>query len=127
MDTRKFEYLETMREAIEQGDYEELQEYVTDIRESVQDDPDFQDLFQEVSSRKYNDVIALIDDIIYKDMQSEFAEFEEGDEDEEDARPGSDISEFTLDFDFDEGIKEEISFEQFDDEGYAEKQEDDTF
>jgi hypothetical protein len=125
MDPRKFEYLETMREAIEQGDYEELKEYVKDIRESVQDDLDFQDLFQEVNSGKYNDVISLIDDIIYKDMQAEFNEFEE--EEEEEARPGSDVSEFSLDFDFDEGIKEEISFEQFDDDGYLEKQEDDTF
>jgi hypothetical protein len=125
MDTRKFEYLETMREAIEQGDYEELHDYVRDIRESVRNDLDFQDLIQEVSSGKYNHVITLIDDIIYKEMHSEFDEFEE--EEEEEIQPGSEVSEFSLDFDFDEGIKEEIIFEQFDDEGYAEKQEEDTF
>lgn len=125
MDTRKFEYLETIRDAVEQGDYEELREYVTDIRESVKDDPDFEELFQEVSSGRYHDVISLIDDIIYKEMQAEFAEFE--DTEEEVARPGSDVSEFSLDFDFDEDIKEEISFEPFDDEGYQEKQEDDNF
>lgn len=124
MDTRKFEYLETIREAIEQGDYEEVNDYVTDIRDAVKDDPDFQDLFVEVSSGKYQEVMSLIDDIIYKEMQAEFDLLDEEDEDE--PKPGSDVSEYSLDFDFDEAGKEEISFEPFDDESYAGKQEEDT-
>jgi len=124
MDTKKFEYLETMRETIEQGDFEELHDYVADIRESVKDDTDFQDLFQEVNSGKYKEVVTLIDDIIYKEMQAEFDQIEAEDDE---PKPGSDVSEFSLDFDFDEEVKEEITFEPFDDEGYAEKQEEDTF
>jgi hypothetical protein len=126
MDTRKFECLETIRETIEQGDYEELQDYIADIRDSVKNDPDFEELFQEVNSGKYHDVISLIDDIIYKEMQTEFDEFDEnGGEDVNNS--GSDLSEFSLEFDFDEELKEEISFEPFDDEGYLEKSDDDNF
>jgi hypothetical protein len=124
MDIKKFEYLETMRETIAQGDYEELHDYVTDIRETVKDDPDFQDIFQEVNSGKYHEVVTLIDDIIYKEMQVEFDQLEEEDDE---PRPGSNVSEFSLDFDFYEEVKEEITFEPFDDEGYAEKTEEDNF
>lgn len=119
MDTRKFEYLETIRETIEQGDYEELKDYITDIHEAVKNDPDFEEIFMEVNSGKYSEVVPLIDDIIYREMQ---AEFDELDDDDEPSTP--DLNEFSLEFDFDEDLKEEISFEPFDDEGYFEKSED---
>lgn len=71
MDTRKFEYLETIRETIENGDYEELDDLVEDIRYQVKADPEFQELFGEIKSRHYGDVISLIDEFIYQDIQSE--------------------------------------------------------
>jgi hypothetical protein len=116
MDTRKFEYLETIRETIEMGDYDELDDYVEDIRDQVKSDPEFQEIFGEIKSRNYGDVISLIDEFIYQDIQSEADEFfnEEallrlGSED-----PGTD---FTLKPE--EGVSEEISFEEFQDEDYA--------
>jgi hypothetical protein len=124
MDTRKFEYLESIRETIEQGDYEELKDYFEDIRESVKNDPDFQEIFLEASSGKFKDIIPLIDDIIYREMQAEFDELEE-EEEEDSVSPG--VSEFSLEFDFDEDLKEEISFEPFDEDGYFEKTEDEGY
>jgi hypothetical protein len=75
MDTRKFEYLETIRETIEMADYEELDDYVEDIRDQVKGDPQFEELFGEIKSKNYGDVISLIDEFIYQDIQSESDEF----------------------------------------------------
>lgn len=125
MDTRKFEYLETIRETIEQGDYEELQDYVTDIRDSVKGDPDFEELFQEVGRGRYHDVISLIDDIIYKEMEADFVDL--GEEDEEETAPAGGDGGLSADDDFSRDMPEEISFEQFDDDGYLDRQEDDGY
>ena len=77
MDTKKFEYLETIRETIEMGDYDELDEYVEDIRDRVKADPDFKELFEEIQRKKYGDVISLIDEFIYQDLQREAGELNE--------------------------------------------------
>ena len=112
MDTRKFEYLETIRESIELGDYEELREYMADIRERVINDTDFEEIFMEINSGKYQDVIALIDDIIYKEMQEEFKAIEE-DNDDEPVYSDDDLDNFSVELDFDEEefkrIKEELN------------------
>ncbi len=79
MDTKKFEYLETIREAIETGDYEELDEYIEDIRDRVKHDPDFSELFGEIKSRNYGDVVSLIDEFIYQDMSADLGEITDGD------------------------------------------------
>ena len=117
MDTRKFEYLETIREAIEMGDYEELEEYVEDIRDQVKADPDFSELFVEIKSRNYTDAISLIDEFIYQDIESEF---------------GNSIDENTIEhingtavemkkgivMEKEEELPEDISFEEFNDEDF---------
>jgi hypothetical protein len=114
MDTKKFEYLETIREAIETGDYEELDEFVEDIRDRVKHDPDFAELFGEIQSRKYGDVISLIDEFIYQDLQQEFGEVKEEEMLEHiNGRvfPGADA--------FMESEPDEISFEEFHEEEFA--------
>jgi len=127
MNTRKFEYLETIRETVEQGDYEELKDYVEDIRDAVKQDPDFQELFMELNSGRYQDVIPLIDDIIYKEMQADFERLQAEQEAMDEKKVDVDLSEFSLEYDIDEDMKEEISFEPFDDEGYFEKADEDNF
>lgn len=116
MDTKKFEYLETIRETIEMGDYEELDEYVEDIRERVKNDPDFRELFEEIKSRNYGDVISLIEEFIYQDMRQDFADmdrheilsrFNGADHDAEPALNGE------LE------IPDDISFEEFHEEDYS--------
>jgi len=116
MDTRKFEYLEIIRETIEIGDYEELDEFVEDIRDQVKGDPEFQELFAEIKSKNYGDVISLIDEFIYQDIQSEGNDFLS-----EEALHRINSQESALDFLLrTEGeIPGEISFEEFKDEDYA--------
>jgi len=118
MDTRKFEYLETIREAIEMGDYDELDEYVEDIRERVKTDPDFIELFGEIKSRKYMDALSLIDEFIYEDIESEFgSSFDE--------RSLTHINGTTVEkkkgiaIEMDEEPPEEITFEEFNDEDFT--------
>ncbi|MBW6459354.1 MAG: hypothetical protein K0B08_02170 [Bacteroidales bacterium] len=108
MDTKKFEYLETIRETIETGDYEELDEFVEDIRERVKHDPDFNELFAEIKSRKYGDVIHLIDEFIYQDMQ-----FHSGSNDEEE------ILNHLNGLALDPPLPEDISFEEFHEEDFS--------
>jgi hypothetical protein len=116
MDTRKFEYLETIRETIEIGDYDELDDYVEDIRDQVKGDPEFQELFGEIKSRNYGDVISLIDEFIYQDIQS-------GADDllsEETLKKIGEIdSGLDLNFIEQESIPEEITFEEFKDDDYS--------
>jgi hypothetical protein len=116
MDPRKFEYLETIRETIEMGDYDELDDYVEDIRDQVKGDPEFQELFGEIKSKNYGDVISLIDEFIYQDIQSEADEYlnEEALEKLGSLDPG-----FDLNLTADDAIPEEITFEEFDDDDYS--------
>ena len=116
MDTRKFEYLETIRETIEMGDYEELDDYVEDIRDQVKSDPEFQELFGEIKSKNYGDVISLIDEFIYQDIQSEADEFLNEDVLQK-------LSNHDSGFEFllknENEIPGEISFEEFKDDDYV--------
>jgi hypothetical protein len=123
METKKFEYLETIREAIETADYEELDEYVEDIRERVKHDPDFTEIFAEIKSRHYGDVISLIDEFIYQDMRRDFGDIG-GEEDLYDAVSGFGTGEIKG-TEFGPEIPEEISFEEFHEEEFAGGMEDD--
>lgn len=116
MDTKKFEYLETIRETIEMADYEELDDYVEDIRDQVKSDPEFQELFGEIKSKNYGDVISLIDEFIYQDIQSEADAFlnEEALEKLGKIDTGLHIEKVT-----EKEIIEEITFEEFKDDDYA--------
>jgi len=125
MNTRKFEYLETIRETIELGDYEEVDAYVETIKDAIRFDTDFEDILMEISTGKYQDVIPLIDDIIYKEMQEDYEGLDQAEADNED--DGIIINDFSLEFETDEDIREEISFESFDDNGYQESGDEDNF
>jgi len=116
MDTRKFEYLETIRETIEIGDYEELDDFVEDIRDHVKGDPEFQELFGEIKSKNYGDVISLIDEFIYQDIQSGADEYLN-----EEALQKLGNTDEGLDFLFktENNIPDEISFEEFQEEDYG--------
>jgi hypothetical protein len=116
MDTRKFEYLETIRETIEMGDYEELDDYVEDIRDHVKGDPEFQELFGEIKSKNYGDVISLIDEFIYQDIQSEADKFLD---DETLEKLGGLDSGLDFNVTDEAAIPEEITFEEFNDDDYT--------
>jgi hypothetical protein len=116
MDTRKFEYLETIRETIETGDYDELDDLVEDIRDQVKADPEFQELFGEIKNRNYGDVLSLIDEFIYQDIQSEADQFLN-----EEALQRLSSIDSGLDLISVQGIDipEEITFEEFNDESFS--------
>jgi hypothetical protein len=122
METKKFEYLETIREAVESADYEELDEYVEDIRERVKHDPDFAEIFAEIKSRHYGDVISLIDEFIYQDMRKDFEDVG-GEEDLFDKVTGFGMGEIKG-MEFGPEIPDEISFEEFHEEEFASGMED---
>ena len=118
MNTKKFEYLETIREAIETGDYEELEEYVEDIRDRVKADPDFRELFEEIKSKKYTDAISLIDEFIYADIETEFGN--RIDEDYIDHLNGNNSGKIKGKHIMpEEDIPEEISFEEFNEDDFS--------
>jgi hypothetical protein len=116
MDTRKFEYLETIRETIEMGDYEELEDYVEDIRDHVKSDPEFQEIFGEIKSKNYGDVISLIEEFIYQDIRSEADDFfsEEALKKMNDFDPGTDFK-----MPAENEIPEEITFEEFNEDNFS--------
>jgi hypothetical protein len=116
MDTRKFEYLETIRETIEMGDYDELDDYVEDIRDQVKGDPEFEELFGEIKSKNYGDVISLIDEFIYQDIQSEADILldEESLKELGGMQPGINLIPGE-----EEPLPEEITFEEFIDDDYT--------
>ncbi|NTV83538.1 MAG: hypothetical protein HGA23_04465 [Bacteroidales bacterium] len=116
MDTKKFEYLETIRETIEMGDYDELDDYVEDIKDHVKNDPEFQELFGEIKSKNYGDVISLIDEFIYQDIQSDADKFLN---DETLEKLGSLESGLNISLIDEEALPEEITFEEFNDENYS--------
>jgi len=116
MDTKKFEYLETIRETIEMGDYDELDDYVEDIRDQVKGDPEFEELFGEIKSKNYGDVISLIDEFIYQDIQSDADILL----DEESIRELGIIDpEFNFNPGEEQPLPEEITFEEFIDDDYS--------
>lgn len=114
MDTKKFDYLENIREIIETGDYDELDDYVEDIHDQVKNDVEFQELFAEIKSKNYGDVISLIDEFIYQDIQSDADVFLN----DEALMKLAEIDD-SLNFNFyEEAIPEEITFEEFIDEDF---------
>jgi hypothetical protein len=108
-----------MRETIVHGDYEELKDYVDMIRSRVKHDPDFEGIFSEVLKGKYKDVVTLIDDVIYKDMQNEMDAFaDDEDEDGEEIFPDEELEKLAKKLDLDEDLEEETSFESFEEDSF---------
>ena len=119
METRKFEYLESIRDTIEHGEYEDLDDYLDCIVEEVRNDPDFAELLQEVRSKHYHDVVDLIDEIMFKDMQSEFQDLFEN-IDTSDLTAGEN---YELDMDIEDILPEgsqpeDVTFEPFNEEEF---------
>lgn len=127
MDTGKFEYLETIRETIEEGLHEELKDYVEVIRLRVEHDPDFKEILLEIGKQKYQHVISLIDDLIYREMQEDFEAHNGNGEGEDEILTDEDIGKLTLEMDLDVDAEEEISFEPFDENGFTDRGDDENY
>jgi hypothetical protein len=73
MEQKKLEYLENIRKYIEEDDIKGLTAYVEKIKSKVKKDLDFQDIFNELKNKNYDQALFLTEEYIYdlKDMEFE--------------------------------------------------------
>ncbi len=74
MEQKKLEYLESIRKYIEQDDIKGLSSYIEKIKSKVKKDPDFQDIFEELKSKNYDQALFLTEEYIYDLKDQEFDE-----------------------------------------------------
>jgi hypothetical protein len=124
MDQKKLEKLENIKNYLENDDINGLNKYVERIRPNVKDDEDFQDIFEELKNKNYDQALFLTEEIIYDTDTGEdnygddFEKLEIDDFDQKD------------DFIFDapEENFEDFNEEQFDDDlTYYEDKDDDYY
>jgi hypothetical protein len=124
MDQKKLEKLENIKNYLENDDINGLNKYVERIRPNVKEDEDFQDIFEELKNKNYDQALFLTEEIIYDtdtgedNYGDEFNKLELDDFDQKD------------DFIFDapEENFEDFNEEQFDDDlTYYEDKDDDYY
>ena len=74
MEQKKLEYLENIRKYIEQDDIKGLSGYIEKIKSKVKKDPDFQDIFEELRNKNYDQALFLTEEYIYDLKDQEFDE-----------------------------------------------------
>jgi hypothetical protein len=124
MDQKKLEKLENIKNYLENDDIVGLNKYVERIKPSVKEDEDFQDIFEELKNKNYDQALFLTEEVIY-DTDAEEDTFSEDFE-------KFDLEEFEEkdDFAFEnpEENFEEFNEEQFDDDlSFYEDKDDDYF
>jgi hypothetical protein len=124
MDQKKLEKLENIKNYLENDDINGLNKYVERIRPNVKDDEDFQDIFEELKNKNYDQALFLTEEIIY-------------DTDTGEDNYGDDFEKLEIDdfdqkddfiFDASEENFEDFNEEQFDDDlTYYEDKDDDYY
>lgn len=125
MDQKKIEKLENIKNYLENDDITGLTKYVERIRPTVNNDEDFQDIFEELKNKNYDQALFLTEEIIFDTDEGDFEDdFDKMDIDDIDDFETKD--EFTLE-DPDENF-DDFNEEQFDDDlTYFEDKDDDYF
>ncbi len=125
MDQKKIEKLENIKNYLENDDITGLTKYVERIRPTVNNDEDFQDIFEELKNKNYDQALFLTEEIIFDTDEGDFEDdFDKMDIDDIDDFETKD--EFTLE-DSDENF-DDFNEEQFDDDlTYFEDKDDDYF
>jgi len=129
MDQKKIEKLENIKNYLENDDITGLTKYVERIRPTVKDDEDFQDIFEELKSKNYDQALFLAEEFIMENDSDGFDDdFDKADLDDFDDKdvinmdgPGDDFEEF------DENFDDDLSEDQFDDLSFYEDKDDDYF
>jgi hypothetical protein len=129
MDQKKIEKLENIKNYLENDDINGLTKYVERIRPTVKDDEDFQDIFEELKSKNYDQALFLAEEFIMENDNDGFDDdFDKADLDDFDDKdvinmdgPGDDFEEF------DENFDDDLSEDQFDDLSFYEDKDDDYF
>lgn len=130
MDQKKLEKLENIKNYLENDDITGLNKYVERIKPTVKSDEDFQEIFEELKNKNYDQALFLTEDIILDtDDPSEF----EDDFDKVDLDEFSDKDDIILDEpsdnyeDFAEDFNDDLTEDQFDDMTYYEDKDDDYY
>lgn len=131
MDQKKLEKLENIKNYLENDDISGLNKYIERIKPMVKDDEDFQDIFEELKGKNYDQALFLAEEFIYEtdeDSESFGDDFDKVDlEDFDDKNdlmlegPGDDLE------DFDEDLNDDFSEDQYDDLAYYEDKDDDYY
>ncbi|MBP7678900.1 MAG: hypothetical protein KA096_00590 [Bacteroidales bacterium] len=131
MDQKKLEKLENIKNYLENDDISGLNKYIERIKPMVKDDEDFQDIFEELKGKNYDQALFLAEEFIYEtdeDSENFGDDFDKVDlEDFDDKNdlmlegPGDDLEEF------DEDLNDDFSEDQFDDLAYYEDKDDDYY
>lgn len=131
MDQKKLEKLENIKNYLENDDISGLNKYIERIKPMVKDDEDFQDIFEELKGKNYDQALFLAEEFIYEtdeDSENFGDDFDKVDlEDFDDKNdlmlegPGDDLEEF------DEDLNDDFSEDQYDDLAYYEDKDDDYY
>lgn len=130
MDQKKLEKLENIKNYLENDDINGLSKYVERIKPTVKSDEDFQDIFEELKNKNYDQALFLTEEYILESDEADFEDvFDKADIDDfsekEDIlldEPGENYEDFAEDFN--DELPEE---DQFDDLPYYEDKDDDYF
>jgi hypothetical protein len=89
MDIKKLEKLENIKNFLENDDIGALNRYVEKIKPLIKNDEDFEEVFQELRGKNYDQALLITEDIIFElkgqsreseDDFDEVADFEEDDD-----------------------------------------------
>jgi hypothetical protein len=124
MDQKKLERLENIKNYLENDDIVGLNKYIERIKPTVKEDEDFQDIFEELKNKNYDQALFLTEEVIY--------DTDSGDDDYDDDFNKVDLEELDQkdDFIFDspEEPFEDFNEEQFDDDlSYFDEKDDDYY
>jgi len=124
MDQKKLERLENIKNYLENDDIVGLNKYIERIKPTVKEDEDFQDIFEELKNKNYDQALFLTEEVIY--------DTDSGEDDYEDDFNKIDLEELDQkdDFIFDnpEEPFEDFNEEQFDDDlSYFDEKDDDYY
>ena len=120
MDIKKLEKLENIRNFLENDNIAALNRYIEKIKPLVLKDPDFEEIFEELKNKNWDQALLITEDIVYEIKgQSREEEYEEMEEfDDED------------DFIYDGGKDEDfgdLGPGSYDDSGYYDDKDDDYY
>lgn len=129
MDQKKLEKLENIKNYLENDDINGLNKYVERIIPTVKGDEDFQEIFEELKNKNYDQALFLAEEFIYQEDESEFEDdFDKIDLEDFDEKddllidgPGDNYEDFAEDF------SEDLTEDQFDDLPFYEDKDEDYY
>jgi hypothetical protein len=130
MDQKKLEKLENIKNYLENDDIAGLNKYIERISPTVKNDEDFQEIFEELKNKNYDQALFITEDIILDTDEGEdyTDDFDPGDIDDFEEKadfmmeePGDDLEDFTDDF------ADDFAEDNFDDIAYYDDKDDDYY